>query len=123
MADDVSLPLVQASLIGEAIDPGPVLVFVADEDMHYVAVNQYACDVLGYTRSELLALSITDVAPARGTTKRFKDFVAAKALEGETRLRRKDGTDLPVRFVAKETTAAGLTLYVWVGFPLGGEEG
>ena len=116
MSEDVSLPLVQASLIGEAIDLGPVLAFVADEDMRYVAVNQYACDILGYTRSELLALTITDLAPAPGTTERFKEFLARQSVEGESTLRRKDGSDVRVRFFAKETTAAGLTLYVWVGF-------
>jgi PAS domain S-box-containing protein len=116
VTEDVSLALVQASLIGEAIDPGPVLAFVADEDMRYVAVNQYACDVLGYTRSELLALRITDLAPEPGTTQRFKDFIATQSVEGDSTLRRKDGSDVHVHFLAKETTAAGLTLYVWVGF-------
>ena len=47
---NVAQPLVQASLIGEAIDAGPVLVFVFDEDGRYVAANQEACDALGYAR-------------------------------------------------------------------------
>jgi PAS domain S-box-containing protein len=115
MPEDVSLPLVQASLLGEAIDHGPVLVFVADEEMRYVAVNQYACDVLGYTRPELLALRVTDLAPGPGTAERFRAFLVSQATEGESTLRRKDGTDVTVRFAAKQTTVAGLTMYVWVG--------
>ena len=37
--------------------------------------------------------------------------------DGESRLRRKDGTR-QTRFAAKQTTVAGLTLYVWVGFQI-----
>jgi PAS domain S-box-containing protein len=115
MPEDVSFPLVQASLIGEAIDRGPVLVFVADEEMRYVAVNQHACDVLGYTRPELLSLRVTDLAPYPGTPERFENLLADQAIEGESTLRRKDGTDVEARFAARQTTVAGLTLYVWVG--------
>jgi PAS domain S-box-containing protein len=116
MPEDVSLPLVQASLIGEAIDHGPALVFVADEDMNYVAVNQFACDVLGYTRQELLALRVTDVSPWPETPKRFADFVVRTETEGTATIRRNDGGDVRVRYAAKQTTVAGLTLYVSVAF-------
>jgi PAS domain S-box-containing protein len=113
---NVSQPLVQASLVGEAIDHGPALVFVADEDMRYVAVNQHACDVLGYTRPELLALTVPEVAPAPDTRERFAALVAGPATEGTSPLRRKDGTDLSFTWRATHTTVAGLTLYVSVGF-------
>ena len=52
----VAEPLVQAGLLGEAIDRAPDAVLVADESMRYLAVNQAACRLLGYTREELLAL-------------------------------------------------------------------
>ena len=51
-------PLIQASLLGEAVDTGPVAIFVADEQMRYVAVNAYAAELLGYTRAELLELRV-----------------------------------------------------------------
>ena len=35
-------PLIQASLLGEAIDAADVLVFVADETTRYIAVNRAA---------------------------------------------------------------------------------
>ena len=55
--------LIQTALLGEAIEAGPALVFVADEQMRYIAVNQFACEALGYTREELLALAAcADVA-------------------------------------------------------------
>ena len=55
--------LIQVGLLGEAIDQGPVGVLVADENMRYIAANQFACVLLGYTRAQLLDLRVTDVAP------------------------------------------------------------
>mgnify|MGYP003694187963 CR=1 FL=1 len=37
-------------------------VFVAGDDGRYLAANAYACELLGYTRSELLDLRVRDVA-------------------------------------------------------------
>ena len=116
---NVAEPLVQAGLIGEALDRGPVLVFVADDDMRYVAVNQYAADVLGYTREELLSLKVTDIAHAPDTADIFADFVAHRQLEGATELVRKDGTLLKIGYRATETRVARMTLYVSVGWIVG----
>ena len=54
----------QQGLLYEAWDQAPALVFVADENMRYIAVNRTACETLGYTRDELLGLSVTDIAVA-----------------------------------------------------------
>jgi PAS domain S-box-containing protein len=113
---NVAQPLVQASLVGEAIDHGPALVFVADEEMKYVAVNQHACDVLGYTRAELLALTVPDVAPGRDSAEQFAQLLASAPTSGTTTLRCKDGTEVQFTWRATPTTVAGLTLYVSVGF-------
>ncbi len=108
-------PLVQASLVGEAIDNGPMVVVVVDDDMNYVAVNRYAAEVLGYTREELLSLKVTDVAPGPDTRRIFADFVAHRQHDGVADLVRKDGTRLRVGYSARETTVAGMALYVSVG--------
>src|SRR5687768_13482437 len=50
----VAEPLIQATLLAEALENGPVAVFVVGDDLRYIAVNQYACTLLGYTRAELL---------------------------------------------------------------------
>ena len=118
MPEDVSLPLVQAGLVGEAIDHGPAMVFVADEEMSFVAVNQYACDVLGYTRPG--AVGGADhrrvALPGRRGSGSRSSWSTGRPTASR-RLRRKDGTFVKTRFAAKQTTVAGLTLYVWVGFP------
>ena len=108
-------PLVQASLVGEAIDDGPVFVVVVDDDMNYVAVNRYAAEALGYTREELLSLKVTDVVRGPDTYGIFADVVAHRQQDGVVELVRKDGTLLKVGYSARETTVAGMTLYVSVG--------
>jgi PAS domain S-box-containing protein len=113
----VSEPLVQASLLGEAIDPGPVAVMVADEDGRYVAVNRFACELLGYTREELLALGMHDVVPGRPTVAEYAQLVATRKWEGNGELARKDGSLVSMSWIARETRVAGLTLYVSVGWP------
>ena len=44
---NVSSPLVQIALLGEAVDGAPVAIFVADENGRYAAVNRHACELLG----------------------------------------------------------------------------
>ena len=103
----VAHDLVQKSLVGEALDAGPVAVFVADDDGKYLAVNAYACELLGYEREELLALRVPDVAA--------NDEAAAHF---EAMLRRKDGTAVELQFRAGGTTVGGMALFIGVFWPV-----
>ena len=110
-------PLIQASLLGEAIDAGPLAVFVFDDAMQYIAVNEYAASLLGYERSELLALSVTDVAVGPDVVSRFQALLLARRGDGEATLRRRDGIEIRVQYRASETRVAGIPLYVGVAWP------
>jgi PAS domain S-box-containing protein len=111
-------PLIQASLLGEALDNGPAAVFVADDDMRYIAVNETACQALGYTRDELLSLPVTEVAAYPEAVDEFADIVAHGSRVGHAMLRRKDGSQLAFEYRAARTRVAGMTFYVFVGWPL-----
>jgi PAS domain S-box-containing protein len=111
----VAEPLVQASLLGEAIDPGPVAILVADEEGRYVAANQFACDLLGYTREELLRLNVEDVA--RNGKRDYREMLERSRWQGIATVTRKDGTAVEMRFSARETRVAGMPVYVSVGWP------
>ena len=114
---NVAQPLVQASLLGEAIDAGPALVLVADEEMNYVAVNETACDALGYEREELLAMRVTDVAASENAAESYARFVAEGTAAGQATLVRKDGPPVEVDYRASRVTVAQMTFYVMVGLP------
>jgi PAS domain S-box-containing protein len=111
----VAEPLVQASLLGEAIDPGPVAILVADETGRYIAANQFACDLLGYSREELLGMQVTDIAPDGAED--YADMLRTSSWNGVSTVSRKDGSTLEVRWAARETRVAGMAVYVSVGWP------
>jgi PAS domain S-box-containing protein len=112
----VAEDLIQTALIGEAIDDGPALVFVADETMRYVAVNDTACRALGYSRDELLQLSVRDVARDPASPTEYDEMLARGFRHGTALLTCKDGTCLEFFYRAAQTTVAGLTFFVSVGF-------
>lgn len=118
MGSAVSHQLVQMSLVGEAIDLGPVAVFVADDNMRYLAVNQYACDLLGYERAELLTLSVLDVAVHSEAGEEFEEMLASGFRAGNARLRHKDGSEVEIAYRAAETVVGLMRLYVSSCWPV-----
>jgi PAS domain S-box-containing protein len=108
--------LIQTALLGEAVDAGPALVFVADEDMKYLAVSRSACEELGYTREELLKLRVPDVAREPESPTQYDEMLVRGARDGVSTLTRKDGTTLAFRYRAMKATVAGLQLFVSIGF-------
>jgi len=114
--ENLADPRVQQLLLAEALDTAPLLVFVADEQMRYVAVNQTACDVLGYTRSELLRLRVTDVAAAPEAGGLYDAMLRTRRQEGSTPIRARDGRLIPFFYNARSATVAGMHYFVSVGF-------
>ena len=111
----VAEPLIQTSLLGEAIENGPSAVFVADENGKYVAVNQAACSLLGYTREELLGLRVSDVARYTEASEEWSEMRQAGTRLGTSTLTRKDGTTVEFSYVAGATIVAGMPVFVSVG--------
>jgi len=108
--------LIQTALLGEAVDDGPALVFVADEAMRYIAVNQSACTALGYTREEILQLHVPDVARESQAPSQYDELLARGVRHGTALLTRKDGTTVGFLYRAEQTTVASMPLYVSIGF-------
>lgn len=67
-------------------------------------VNSTLCEMLGYTRGELLGLNVSDLVPEDDLASspiRYEDLRAGMSLLTERRLRRKNGTLLPVEISGK----------------------
>ena len=111
----VSEPLIQASLLGEAVEHGPAAVFVADERGRYVAVNQAACALVGYPREELLTMRVTDLVAPEEAAAPWGEMVTEGTQRGRSTLKRKDGSTLEFSYLAGETKVAGMPVYVSVG--------
>jgi PAS domain S-box-containing protein len=112
-----SEPLVQSVLLGEAVEHAPVAILVADEEMRYVAANATACELLGYSREELLTLKLTDVARYPEAEGEFEAMISAGELAGRMTVVCKDGSKRNLRHRSSETSIAGITYYVAVLWP------
>ncbi|MEE9241375.1 MAG: PAS domain S-box protein, partial [bacterium] len=90
-------------------------IFVHDSSGKLLDVNQRACESLGYTREELLALSVQDIEATFESGRHFEKWKAMKldeplTLEGAHR--RKDGTEFPVEVRLGKFVLDGRELFV-----------
>jgi PAS domain S-box-containing protein len=82
---------------------GDYVVFV-DANRRYVEVTDGVCRLLGYSREELLAKTIDDIADPElraQVPKTFGEYVKQGEMEGTYSLLGKDGTRIPIRYQAK----------------------
>jgi PAS domain S-box-containing protein len=66
---------------------------------NFIETNPKLCEMLGYTREELLRLNVADLVPPEDLAAapvRYDELRAGRTILTERRLRRKDGTLLPV---------------------------
>ena len=107
----------QTVLLGEAVEHAPVAILVADDEMRYVAANMTACELLGYTREEILRLRVTDIAAYPEAEGEFEAMITSGELVGRTVVTRKDGSRRSLRHRSSEVSIAGLEYYVAVLWP------
>ena len=76
------------------------VVFV-DASRRYVDCSDGVCELLGYSREEMLQKRIEDISYDVGKVpKLFAEYLAAGTQEGEYVLQRRDQTPLPIRYQA-----------------------
>lgn len=78
---------------------------------NFLEVNSKLCEMLGYTRAELLRLNVNDLIPAADRAAmplRLAELCAGQTIISERRVRRKDGTLLPVEISGKLVQAGVL---------------
>ena len=75
-----------------------------DFEGNFLEVNSKLCDMLGYTREELMGLKVKDLNPSKDLTTapfQFEQLRAGKTIVSEHEVYRKDGTILDVEINAK----------------------
>ena len=109
------MPRSRERILAEGINDAPMCVFVADADMRYVAVNRYACELLGYSEDELLQMKVGDVARYEEASDEYAEMIDSAYRRGVSRIVCKDGEELLLHYVAGPFTLDGETLYVSIG--------
>jgi PAS domain S-box-containing protein len=82
-----------------SVDKAVFGVFWITEDAHFAYVNDMACETLGYSRDELLKLTIPDIGPDFDMDiwkLHWEELRQKKSFNVETKHRRKDGSVFPV---------------------------
>lgn len=88
-----------------------IAVLVADDAGCYIAVNEEACRLTGYSRDELVALSVAELtAPedAAAGERLWNSFVRSDYQRGSFTIRHKNGTPLRVVYHAYADIADGM---------------
>jgi len=88
------------SIIEQATDA----ICIADPFMKIIDINPYCCEMLGYTKEELITLTITDIfLPEDLVQNPFKiaELKTGKVIRNERRLKTKDGTVIEVEISAR----------------------
>jgi two-component system, cell cycle sensor histidine kinase and response regulator CckA len=115
---DLERELEQARFAGEAtpqptllsVDQAPFSILQLDSEGRIVYANESACEKLGYSRRELLAMTVQDLDPdLSGDLWRsfWRDLGSSGSLFFESRQRHKSGRLFPVEMSAKYFEAAG----------------
>jgi PAS domain-containing protein len=74
------------------------VVFV-DPSRRYLDCTDAACELLGYTREQMLGKRIEDLSYDIGAVpKLFTQYLQARTMDGEFVLQRRDHTPLPIRY-------------------------
>jgi len=110
--------LIHSALVGEALEHGPIAVFVFDDEGRYLTVNQFACELLGYERGDLLSRCVGELSalPQEAAIEAYLRAVKTGA-ESLTAVRHADGSILHLRFRASATRVAGMPVFVGVAWP------
>jgi PAS domain S-box-containing protein len=88
----------------------PDATLVADDRGRYVAANESACRLLGYSREELLQLSVWDLTPDPHEVEGlilWKEFIEVGVQAGVYWLARKDGSLVEVAYQARANVTPG----------------
>ena len=79
------------------IENSPYGIFIVDKNKRYIEVNESACTMTGYSKNELLSLSISDIQSLKNPDLSvFPEIINSGKVNRIFFLRHKDGHDFPV---------------------------
>jgi PAS domain S-box-containing protein len=111
MAKDLDAVL-HSTLLGDAMQNVSVAALVADERGQYIAVNEAACVLTGYSRNDLTRFRAGELAADDPSRQIYENVMQGRRLRGRKQVRRKDGSVVDCHYWAMPTTVATLPYFV-----------
>src|SRR5579884_1157818 len=96
----------------------PAALLVADAKSRYLAANDSAVELLGFSEQELRQMTVADIAVADADGALYEQFVEEGSQRGMTPVRRKDGSVLLIRYEATDIPVGSTAIYVSVIHPV-----
>ena len=115
--------IVHGTLFGEALLGINVPALLADEAGQYVAVNDAACTLTGYSRAKLISLRMGELAADERSRGIYSWIARDRKLRGRKRIRRNDGGTVECRYWAMRTTVARVPYFVLLIWPIASSGG
>lgn len=110
--------VLHGTLLGEAMQHVAVATLLADERGHYIAVNEAACELTGYSRRALTRFRAGELAADETSRAIYENVMRGKKLRGKKLVRRRDGSMLDCRYWGMPTEVSQLPYFVlllWAG--------
>ena len=98
--------IVQGTLFGEAVNAAAVATLLASDDGQYVAANDEACRLTGYSRSELTRLRAGQLGADDTSKEIYEAITQRRELTGTKTVRRRDGGVIRCLYEAVPTNVA-----------------
>lgn len=108
----------QLALINFALNNTQEAAFLNDTEGHFIYVNDAACHSLGYSRDEMLAMSVADIVdgyPIDDWDQHISNLKATGAITFETRHKTRDGCIFPVEMNVKHFIYNGVPYNLALG--------
>jgi len=90
-------------------------ILLADDNAYYIDANPAACQLLGYSRDELIGLHLSQITPGinhRDATATWQSFITTGRQSGEFILLHKDGSQIEAEYRAVANILPGLHLSI-----------
>jgi PAS domain S-box-containing protein len=100
---------VQSTLLGDLLVSARIGALAID-DGRYVAANDFACELTGYARDDLIGKRVGELNPLSELPRQFEQVRRGERVSGEVTIRRNTGEELRIAYRAVEATLAGMTV-------------
>jgi len=104
--------VLHSTLLGEALSSARIAALLADDSGQYVAVNDEACLLTGYTRSALVEFRAGELAADERSRHIYENFISGKKMQGRKLVRREDGQVIGCRYWAIPARITSLPYYL-----------